>query len=195
MKNSKNVGRPRSQQVDEAILKSATSLFYRQAYATVSMEMISQRAKVSKATLYRRWPNKATLAVAVLVRAMLAQAREFADLSYREHLIANLKALRNMLDSPYASMIASLIAEGQEDKTLQALLHEQLLKPMQAVGDKDLAEAVRRGEVSASVDKDLLFDQVFGFFYYRMLVVGKEITDRDIQHIVDAFFMVAILDK
>lgn len=191
MKNPKTAGRPRSVAVDEAILKAATSLFYHQSYSSVSMELIAQRAAVSKATVYRRWPNKATLAVAVLVKAMLAQTREFSDLSYRQHLTANLKALRDMLSSPFASMIASLIAEAQQDKQLQLQLHQQLLKPMQAVGDSDLAEAIRRGEVKSSVDNDLLFDQVFGFFYYRMLVVGKEITDSDIDNIVDAFFVVS----
>lgn len=193
LKNIKTVGRPRSQEVDEAILKAARALFYRQAYSAVSMEAIAQRAGVSKATLYRRWPNKATLAVAVLVKAMLAQAREFNELSYREHFTANLKALRDMLASPFATMIASLIAEAQQDKELQGQLYEQLLKPMQAVGDKDLAEAIRRGEVKANVDKDLLFDQVFGFFYYRMLVVGKAISDQDIESMVNAFYEVSSL--
>lgn len=191
LKSIKTVGRPRSVEVDEAILKAATSLFYRHPYPNVSMELISQKAAVSKATLYRRWPNKATLAVAVLVKAMLAQTREFRNLTYRQHLSANLKALRDMLNSPFATMIASLIAEAQQDKVLQVQLHEQLLKPMQAVGDSDLTEAIRRGEIKSSVDNDLLFDQVFGFFYYRMLVVGKEITDGDIANIVDAFFIVS----
>lgn len=191
LKSIKSAGRPRSIEVDDAILRAATSLFYHHPYPAVSMELISQKAAVSKATLYRRWPNKATLAVAVLVKAMLAQTREFKDLTYRQHLTANLKALRDMLGSPYATMIASLIAEAQQDKTLQLQLHEQLLKPMQAVGDSDLAEAIRRGEIKSSVDNDLLFDQVFGFFYYRMLVVGKEITDSDIDNIVDAFFVVS----
>src|SRR5690554_4410702 len=108
---SKNVGRPRSLEVDKAIIKAASYLFCHQAFSDISMEAISQCAGVSKATLYRRWPNKPTLAVEVLVRAALAQSRPFTDISYRQHLISNLKALRDMLASPYAAVLVALIAQ------------------------------------------------------------------------------------
>lgn len=188
---SKSVGRPRSAEADKAIIKAASHLFCHQPFADISMEAIAQRAGISKATLYRRWPNKPTLAVEVLVHAALAKSRSFADLSYREHLIRNLQALRDMLASPYAAVLVSLIAQAQHDTVLRDVLYQQFLKPIQAVGDADLAEAIKRGEITADIDKDLLFDQLFGFFYYRMLVAHKEVKDAEIEHIVDAFFIVA----
>lgn len=188
---SKSVGRPRSVAVDKAIIKAASYLFCHQAYTEISMEAISQRAGISKATLYRRWPNKPTLAVEVLVRAALAKSRPFTDISYREHLIANLQALRDMLASPYAAVLVALIAQAQYDTALREILYQQFLKPIQAVGDADLDEAIKRGEVIADIDKDLLFDQLFGLFYYRMLVTHKNVKDAEIEKIVDAFFIVA----
>lgn len=188
---SKSVGRPRSVEVDKAIIKAASYLFCHQAYTEISMEAISQRAGISKATLYRRWPNKPTLAVEVLVRAALAKSRPFTDISYREHLIANLQALRDMLASPYAAVLVALIAQAQHDTALREILYQQFLKPIQAVGDADLDEAIKRGEVIADIDKDLLFDQLFGLFYYRMLVTHKNVKDAEIEKIVDAFFIVA----
>lgn len=187
----KNVGRPRSQQADESILDVATRMFYRQPYRDVSMEAIAHEANVSKATLYRRWPNKPTLAVEVLVEVALAERRPFAEnLPYRDHLAANLKALRNMLSSDYADVIVSVIAETQHDRSLRELFNRRFLQPVQAIGDADLEEAIRRGEVIANVDKNLLFDQMFGLFYYRLLVAHKTITDSEIDTLVSAFFTI-----
>lgn len=183
-------GRPRSLEVDQAILKAASGLFRRQAYSEISMEAISAKAGISKATLYRRWPNKATLAVQVLVHAVLAKSQPLENQSYRQHLSNNLKALRDMLASPYAGVLMSLIAETQHDIALRELLYVQFLQPVQAIGDADLAKAIARGEIMQGIDKNLLFDQLFGLFYYRMLVVHKSIKDSEIEQIVDAFFVV-----
>ena len=188
---TKNVGRPRSRQADDAIIDAATRMLYRQPYHAVSMEAIAQQAGVSKATLYRRWPNKQALAMKVLVNVVLAESRVFSpQSSYRDHLIDNLKALRGMLSSDYADVIVSLIAETRHDEFLRELFYRDFLKPIQAIGDADLDEAIRRGEVVASVDKDLLFDQIFGLFYYRLLVAHKPIKNNHIDTIVDAFFMI-----
>lgn len=188
---SKSVGRPRSQAADDSIIAAATRMFYKQPYQDVSMEAIAQEAGVSKATLYRRWPNKSMLAVEVLINAVLAEKVEFKGESYREHLIENLKSLRNMLSSDYSDVIVSIIAETQHDKVLRDIFYQHFLLPVQAIGDADLDRAIARGDVKAVVDKDLVFDQIFGLFYYRLLVAHRPIRDAEIEVIVDAFLTVA----
>lgn len=188
---SKAVGRPRSQAVDEAILQAASKMLYKQSYNDVSMEAIAVEAGISKATLYRRWPNKTTLAVEVLINVIISEQLVFDAESYRERLIQNLQALRNMLASDYSDVIVAIIAETQHDKTLRDIFFTHFLKPVQAIGDAELARAIKRGEVKPVVDKDLVFDQLFGLFYYRILVAHRAITDEEIVIIVDAFLVVA----
>jgi AcrR family transcriptional regulator len=186
----KTVGRPRSQAADDAILKAATKMFYKQPYQDVSMEAIAAEAGVSKATLYRRWPNKSMLAVEVLIDIVLAEQLTFKGESYRDRLLQNLKALRNMLASDYSDVIVSIIAETQHDRALRDIFYEHFLKPVQAIGDAELERAIQMGEVKDIVDKDLFFDQMFGFFYYRFLVAHKPVTDAEIETIVDAFIAI-----
>lgn len=45
----------------QAILESAIELFYKQGYESASMDMISTKANVSKATVYRHFSNKEAL--------------------------------------------------------------------------------------------------------------------------------------
>ena len=188
---SKTPGRPRSQEADASILDAATRMFYKQPYQDVSMEAIAQEAGVSKATLYRRWPNKSMLAIEVLINVVLGSQMAFEGHSYREHLIQNLKALRDMLSSDYSDVIVSIIAETQHDKVLRELFYQHFLLPVQAIGDADLERAIQNGELKGIVDKDLVFDQMFGLFYYRLLVAHRPIRDREIEMIVDAFLEVA----
>ena len=187
---NKSVGRPRSQAADEAILKAATKMFYKLPYRDVSMESIAIEASVSKATLYRRWANKPMLAVEVLINVVLSERLPFEAKSFRDHLTENLMALRNMLASDYSDVIVSIIAETQHDKTLRDIFYRRFLLPVQAIGDDDIDRAVELGEIKTVVDKDLVFDQMFGFFYYRLLVAHRPVSDAEIDIIVDGLLTV-----
>lgn len=187
---SKILGRPRSQAADAAILRAATKMFYKKPYQDVSMESIAAEAGVSKTTLYRRWPNKPMLAVEVLISVILAEQLPFESGTYREHLEKNLKALRNMLASDYSDVIVGIIAETQHDAQLREVFYRRFLLPVQAIGDADLDRAVARGEIRPIVDKNLVFDQMFGFFYYRLLVAHRPVTDAEIGIIVDGLLMI-----
>jgi len=185
---SKAVGRPRSQAADAAIFKAAYKLFLVHSYVEVSMEMLAQEAGVSKATLYRRYANKAELAVHFLVSLAVKKAPDFVvEGSYKERLTLNLRGLRDLLAGAYADVVAGVIAQSQHDKALREQFIEQFLRPVQAIGDRDLAKAVEDGELAVQLDQDLLFDQMFGFFYYRLLVADRDITNEDIERVVNLF--------
>src|SRR5580658_807520 len=59
-------GRPRSERARQAILASAAELLLARGLAAVSMDAVAERAGVSKATIYRWWPSKETLALDAL---------------------------------------------------------------------------------------------------------------------------------
>src|SRR6185437_2476239 len=63
-------GRPRSEQVEDAILDAVISLLGQgTSYDALSMELIASKAGVGKAAIYRRWANKEALVLATLRRA------------------------------------------------------------------------------------------------------------------------------
>lgn len=192
---TKTAGRPRSQEVDDAILTTASKMFYQLPFNEVSMEGIATQAGISKATLYRRWSNKFFLAIAVLITVVEQRKISFDANNYEQHLQENLKGLRDMLASDFADVIMGLIAQSQHDVKLRHELVENFLLPVQAIGDADLKEAIDMGQIKADTDKDLLFDQMFGFFFYRLLVVQREITDHDIETLVNAFMLVARVER
>src|SRR5436190_10124893 len=56
-------GRPRSAIADQAIRDAAVELFAERGFEGVSVEDVAERAGVSRATIYRRYPSKVDLIV------------------------------------------------------------------------------------------------------------------------------------
>lgn len=185
MKPVASVGRPRSEALDDAIVDAASALMQSMSYGEVTIESIAAKAGVSKATIYRRWPNKSAVTVEVLLRQSLLMQIPYENTTYREHLIRGMQGLREILSGVFAEAIVAVIAETQNNEQLRKIFYEAFISKMQAIADADLDKAISRGEVRADITKDMIFDQLFGTFYYRLLVVHKPIDDAYITHIVD----------
>ncbi|MGW7515175.1 TetR/AcrR family transcriptional regulator [Streptomyces sp. NPDC054796] len=63
---TRSPGRPRSREADEAILAAALDLLIERGVGCVSVEQVARRAGVTRATVYRRFPDL----TALLVRAV-----------------------------------------------------------------------------------------------------------------------------
>ena len=61
-------GRPRDAGVDQRVLGVAWDLLLAGGYAGLNVDEVAERAAVAKTTLYRRWPTKDHLAIAVVTR-------------------------------------------------------------------------------------------------------------------------------
>src|ERR1700761_4584762 len=65
-------GRPRSVKAHEAILEAAAGLLLEHGLDAVSMDAVAMRAGVSKATIYRWWPTKESLALDAMSTSWIA---------------------------------------------------------------------------------------------------------------------------
>ena len=105
-------GRPRSEQVEDAILDAVISLLSQGVnYDLLSMEMIATKAGVGKAAIYRRWANKEALVLATLQRTFHSTPRTApAGISVREDLIDLMQQMRkNVLETQEGIAFAVLI--------------------------------------------------------------------------------------
>ena len=76
----------------EQIVAAGRDVFLELGYAAASMDLVAQRARVSKTTLYTRFPSKGELYTAVISaecdrRGMRFQPDEFDDLPLRDILL------------------------------------------------------------------------------------------------------------
>jgi AcrR family transcriptional regulator len=179
-------GRPRSQEADRAILAATLDLLASRGLAAMSIEEIAARAGVGKATIYRRWPSKGLLALDAFVGSFQEQQPLPDTGTLRGDLTAALTAwVRTVTGTSMGSMLTGLIAEAQHDPSLRAAWRERVLEPLRAPYRVLLDRAVARGEIPATVDREVVLDLLFGAAQHRLLLGHLPLTDDFIREVVD----------
>src|SRR5215472_10789247 len=124
-------GRARSEKAHSAILAAACELLLQRGLAAVSMDAVAARAGVSKATIYRWWPSKETLALDALYTEWAAAQPLVVDTgSLRGDLLAVLRPWARAVGSgPYGRVIAALVTEAQTDPAFAAEYRDRVVSP------------------------------------------------------------------
>jgi AcrR family transcriptional regulator len=180
-------GRPRSEKARTAIIEAAGELLLAQGLSAVSMDAIAERAGVSKATIYRWWPTKETLALDALYQEWDTTRTSPRDTgSLRDDLLCLLRPWARLIRSrPYARVIAALIAEARTDPKFAAEYLARLVRPRRDHARTVFTRAIERGEVTADLDLDLALDLLYGPLYLRLLQGHAPLNDRFVQQVID----------
>jgi AcrR family transcriptional regulator len=172
-------GRRRNVDVSTAVLQAAVELLDdpRIGLRGLTMQAVALRAGVSKATLYRWWPDKAHL---VLDAYRSKSARDIgAEIKgdLRPDLAAHLGQIAYALSElNSARAVAAITLAAAEDESFGALYRDTLLRERrQALLDVLLAGR-RRGQVRVAVDLKVVVDAAYGAIHHRLLL-SKEPID------------------
>jgi AcrR family transcriptional regulator len=184
-------GRPRSERAREAIL-SSTLLFledWRNSFADLTIEHVAEAAEVGKATVYRWWPTKAAL-VADAFAGSVTKKLHFPDTgSVARDMNLQMRQLVKILRSRRGNVVSALLGAGQSDSTLLAAFRERFLKPRRAEAYATLRRGIERGELSASLDLDLLLDALYGPIYMRFLIRHDPLSPEFVDQICATIFL------
>lgn len=163
-------GRPRSEQSRESILASTLKLLEDSGFQTLSIESVANDAGASKATVYRWWPNKASLVADAFAASSLAELR-FPDTgSVIKDLSLQMSHLVNVFKGRHGKLVASLIGGGQSDPELIESFVRKFLRPRRQEAYLTLERAVERGELPRNLDFDVVLDSLYGPIYMRFLL-------------------------
>ena len=141
-------------------------------YGRLSMESVARRAKVGKTALYRRWPSKRDMVVAI-VSGLAAAAIPFADTgSLTGDVSAFLREAYEALRTPMVSeILPDLLAEGARSSELGDDLLSGVRDPRRARAGDLIRRAINRGELPNEVDIETAVDLLAGPLYWRITVV------------------------
>jgi AcrR family transcriptional regulator len=161
-------GRPRSADVDAAILDAATTLLGEVGFSRMSMEAVAAAAGVSKPTLYLRYSGKAELVAAAFERLQMGGApAPTGDL--RADLVAQLGHLREVFERVGMSLTGVCLAEEDHLPDLIAALRERSLHPGRRLLADALLAARGRGEIAPDADVATAVEMAIGAYYSRHL--------------------------
>ena len=174
----------RGERARERVLRAALEVLAEGGLPGFTMEAVALRAGASKTTLYRRWPSRTALLVEAMDRAFQALPTP-ATGDLRGDLLALLVAFEALLESqPFPRLLAAVIDAAERDPALAGLhfdLTERRRQPVRAV----LAEASARGDISPTVDLELVIDLLVGPAFYRRFVAHRPFPPRYATEVVD----------
>ena len=144
----------------------------------LSMEGIAKHAKVGKPTLYKWWPSKAALVMAMFHERLAKQVQPPETLTAEDSIRFKMHRLVIEFNGLFGKVMADLVGEGQSDPAILRELYEGHMQPRRAATIADIERGIARGELSAGIDPELLVDAIFAPVYYRLLLRSAPITEQ-----------------
>ena len=180
----------RAHRREEAILLAAMGLLGDVGYDRMSIDGVAERARASKATIYRRWPGKAELvaeAVRRYARSAIALPPEGASL--REDLLAVLGSLRANLAEQDAALVLGLLLAMRHDAELARTVRQNVLDYKREVFAAVLARAAVRGDIPETADCQLAAEISSAVLVNRLLVTDEPLDDAFLARFVDTVLL------
>jgi AcrR family transcriptional regulator len=180
-------GRPRSEKAHKAVLDAAAELLLARGLSAVSMDAVAERAGVSKATIYRWWPTKETLALDALYTEWDTARPSPRDTgSLRGDLLALMRPWARLASSrPYGRVLAALLTEAQTDPVFAAEYRQRVFEPRRDQARAVFRRAIDRGEIPADTNIEVALDLLYGPLYHRLLHGHAPLNDRFTQDVID----------
>jgi AcrR family transcriptional regulator len=180
-------GRPRSEAAHKAILAAAADLLLDRGLPGVSMDAVAERAGVSKATIYRWWPTKESLALDMLYSEWTrVTPQRYESGSLRLDLLALLLAWSRLASGrPYGRVVAALLMEGRTNPAFSAEYQRRMVEPRREQARAIYAQAIDRGEIPAETNVEVAIDLIYGPLYHRLLIGHAPLDDQFVADIVE----------
>jgi AcrR family transcriptional regulator len=180
-------GRPRSERARQAILQAAGELLLTGDGGEVSMDALAAHAGVSKATIYRWWPDKEALALDALYDQWADRGDAPPDRgSLRGDLLALLRPWARLVRSrPYAPLLGAFITKAHTDPSFAQEYVTRLVRPRRDRARILFDRAVDRGELDRGAPVEIALDLLYGALYHRLLHRHAPLTDQFVTQVVD----------
>lgn len=182
-------GRPRSKEREREILAAAVRALVTEGFDAMTVEGVAAAAGAGKATVYRRWRNKADLVIdAIREHASLrAEIVDTGDLA--ADMESFLTQLQGDLLGPDGALLATFMAERLRHPALAEAFETQFMAGRRAQLRKLVRNAVARGDLPSDTDVHLLADAGPALMIYEYVQRGGRLP-RDLpERIVRQFFV------
>ena len=186
------MARSPSRRAHDQVLDAALKLFADRGIDATSMDAISEASGVSKATIYKHWPDKDALCLEVMARLMGSGEPwpEFDSGDLRSDLIAVLGYHPPAGSSELrACIMPHLMAYASRNPAVGDACRRMVFEPPRTAIKKLLDRHVARGALPPALDRDLAIALLLGPMMYSHLLrrlQGKN-PENLVEVVVDAF--------
>jgi AcrR family transcriptional regulator len=159
------IGRPRCSEVDRAILGAVISLLTTVGYHRLSIEAVATQAGVAKTSIYRRYATRDELiAAAIEVNRPALVIPDTGDLWQDLDQVLE-QAAEVDLSALGRQTLAMMLGLASTSPRFAQIYWQRYLMPRHKAAAVILERAIARGELSADLNIDLIFDLMCGLLY------------------------------
>ena len=182
-------GRPRSEAAAShaVIMDAVSALLEKTSARDLTMEAVARQAGVGKPTLYKWWPSKSALILAMFHEraARRPESAAVVGSTAEQAIRRRVRGIIKEFNGPFGRVLADLIAEGQSEPALLQELYEQHMLSRRTAILADVEQGKATGEFAADTNPEALIDAIIGALYYRLLVRFAPLTEPYGEALVD----------
>lgn len=179
-------GRPRSEVAQRAILEAFRELLVEDGFARLRLEHVAARARVSKATIYRRWTSKEQLAIELLheLAAPFVAIPDSGDT--RAELVSVAKScIGRLTESNFGPVVRAMLCEIAANPAVGDRFRAVVVQARRDEVRRVVERGITRGDLPVSTDPEIATELLIGPIYFR-LVFGGALDAEFGEKVVDA---------
>ncbi|MBI3688231.1 MAG: TetR/AcrR family transcriptional regulator [Actinobacteria bacterium] len=177
--------RRRGDALNAAIYQATLDELAEVGYARLTMERVAERAKASKASLYRRWPSRMELALDAVYHVLPDPASPPDTGTLRGDLLALLRRNAELLAGPAGEAIRGLLGDALRDQTHTAQLRQHAQGAGRMAMQEIARRAVERGEIDSTAITPRRLEVGQAMLRQHFFFGGVPIPDQVVVEIVD----------
>src|SRR6202522_355464 len=170
------MAKKKSARAHSQVIEAAVTLFAESGLEATSMDAIAKSSGVSKATIYRHWPDKDSLCLEVLgyLHGLDKEPPVFDSGDFRADLIAQLqhdpaaehRAMRERI-------MPHLMAYASHNRVFGIAWRSQVIEPARKALGNMMARGKQRGILRPDLDPEVGFALLLGPLIYRNVFLRK----------------------
>jgi AcrR family transcriptional regulator len=168
-----------------AVFDSVFALLADVGYDRMTMDAVAARAHVSKATIYKTWPDKPDLVAEALAHHFQEAPKPPDTGTLRGDLLGLMTLACQFGNSVDAAVVAGVMTAATRNPVLARTMHEYMYEKKHVVHEAIIRRAAGRGELHPDTDPDLLHEIAHSMVLARRLELCEPMDERFAQHIVD----------
>lgn len=182
--------RRRGAALENDLLDAAWEELSQKGYDGFTIESVAERARTSRAVVYRRWPSKPDLVMAAIGHSGFRMRVEIPDTgNLRDDMIGLLRSANRNRAPLGILMSARLGAFYAETGRSFADLRETYVGGRTTALDALLDRAVERGEIDPAKLTPRIRGVAFDLYRHELLMTNQPVADDVIVSIIDEVFM------
>lgn len=178
------MARPRSAEARRKALAAAADLIVERGVGSLSIEEVAARSGVAKTTIYRHWPERASLIIDT-VRATFEHVATPDTGNLRTDLATFFGGLlRADLSGTAGKIMPCLIDAAARDDEIEGLLNRLGVERQQPVMTI-VERAQARGQLPAGLDPEVVIGAIVGPIVFRKVIQRRPVDEAYIDACLD----------